>query len=96
MAHIAGDEALLQAFADGADIHRRTAAEVFGLSEEEVSGEQRRAAKAINFGLMYGMSAFGLARNIDVDQKQAQHYIDRYFSAILRLPRLSSKHASKR
>ena len=80
MAHIAGDEALLQAFADGADIHRRTAAEVFGLSEEEVSGEQRRAAKAINFGLMYGMSAFGLARNIDVDQKQAQHYIDRYFS----------------
>ena len=80
MAHIAGDRALLDAFAAGADIHRRTAAEVFGAALAEVTGEQRRAAKAINFGLIYGMSAFGLARALAVSKQQAQVYIDRYFS----------------
>ena len=81
MAHISGDAALREAFARGADIHRRTAAEVFGAaSGAEVSDEQRRAAKAINFGLMYGMSAFGLARGLKISQTQARHYMDLYFS----------------
>ncbi|MDM5146928.1 DNA polymerase I [Candidatus Persebacteraceae bacterium Df01] len=80
MAHIANDAALIDAFAADADIHRRTAAEIFGIAENAVSGEQRRAAKAINFGLIYGMSAFGLSRSIDATREQAQHYIDRYFS----------------
>ena len=80
MAHISGDETLRGAFARGADIHRQTAAEVFGVEEGEVSGDQRRAAKAINFGLMYGMSAFGLARSLRISQTQARHYMDLYFS----------------
>ena len=78
MAHVSGDDALRAAFARGADIHRQTAAEVFGAAE--VSDEQRRAAKAINFGLMYGMSAFGLARGLKISQTQARHYMDLYFS----------------
>ena len=80
MAHISGDETLRGAFARGADIHRQTAAEVFGVGEGEVSGDQRRTAKAINFGLMYGMSAFGLARSLRISQTQARHYMDLYFS----------------
>ena len=83
MAHVSGDAALREAFARGADIHRRTAAEVFGAEEGgggEVSAERRRAAKAINFGLMYGMSAFGLARGLKITQTQARHYMDLYFS----------------
>ena len=80
MAHVSGDAALRGAFARGADIHRQTAAEVFGVAEEAVSAEQRRAAKAINFGLMYGMSAFGLARGLKISQTQARHYMDLYFS----------------
>ncbi len=79
MAHLSGDERLLDAFAHNADIHSATAAEVFGLSVDKVDREQRRAAKAINFGLMYGMSAWGLARNLGVTRKEAQDYIDRYF-----------------
>ncbi|WP_166262353.1 DNA polymerase I [Marinobacter salicampi] len=79
MAHLSGDEGLLQAFAKGEDIHRATAAEVFGTSLEEVSGDQRRSAKAINFGLIYGMSAFGLARQLGVERRIAQEYINRYF-----------------
>lgn len=79
MAHLSGDEGLLSAFAAGRDIHAATAAEVFGVPLEQVDGEQRRAAKAINFGLIYGMSAFGLARQIGVNRPQAQRYIDRYF-----------------
>ncbi|CAM4185003.1 DNA polymerase I [Kerstersia similis] len=79
MAHISGDANLQQAFADGKDIHRATASEVFGVSLEEVSAEQRRAAKAINFGLIYGMSAFGLAGNLGITREAAQSYIDRYF-----------------
>ena len=73
-------QVLLKAFEKGEDIHKATASEVFGVSLEEVSSDQRRSAKAINFGLIYGMSAFGLAKQIGVDRKQAQAYIDRYFT----------------
>jgi len=80
MAHLSGDEGLLRAFAAGADIHRATAAEVFGAAPEAVTSEQRRSAKAINFGLIYGMSAFGLARQLGIARGAAQEYIDLYFS----------------
>lgn len=80
MAHLSGDDGLLKAFQEGGDVHRATAAEVFGLPPEEVSANQRRAAKAINFGLMYGMSAFGLARQLGVDRGEASDYMARYFS----------------
>ena len=79
MAHLSKDKGLLTAFAKGEDIHKATAAEVFGVTLEEVNTDQRRSAKAINFGLIYGMSAFGLARQLDVERKVAQQYIDRYF-----------------
>ena len=79
MAHLSGDEGLLKAFATGQDIHRATAAEVFGVAPEEVSGEQRRSAKAINFGLIYGMSAFGLAKQLGIERQAAQSYVDLYF-----------------
>jgi len=79
MAHLSGDKGLLKAFEKGEDIHKATASEVFGVSLEEVSSDQRRSAKAINFGLIYGMSAFGLSRQLDVERKVAQQYIDRYF-----------------
>ncbi len=80
MAHLAKDEGLLHAFRNNLDVHRATAAEVFGVALEDVSTDQRRSAKAINFGLIYGMSAFGLAKQIGVDRKQSQDYIDRYFA----------------
>ena len=79
MAHLSGDAGLMSAFAGDEDIHRATAAEVFGLSLEEVTPDNRRAAKAINFGLMYGMSAFGLARQLGVTRGEAQKYVDLYF-----------------
>ncbi len=79
MAHLSGDAGLQQAFASGQDVHRATAAEVFGLAPGGVAPEQRRAAKAINFGLIYGMSAFGLARQLGIERGDAQRYIDRYF-----------------
>jgi DNA polymerase I len=79
MAHISGDEALLHAFTAGLDVHRATAAEVFGVALEQVSSEQRRYAKVINFGLIYGMSSFGLARNLGIETKAAAAYIDKYF-----------------
>jgi DNA polymerase-1 len=79
MAHLSGDEGLLRAFAEGRDVHEATAAEMFGVDPSAVAGDQRRAAKAINFGLMYGMSAFGLAARLDVGRHEAQAYIDRYF-----------------
>ncbi len=79
MAHLSGDKGLLSAFEHGEDIHKATAAEVFGVSLSDVTGDQRRSAKAINFGLIYGMSAFGLARQLDVGRNVAQEYIDRYF-----------------
>jgi DNA polymerase-1 len=80
MAHISQDEGLLKAFAANEDIHRATASEVFGCTREEVSSEQRRYAKVINFGLIYGMSAFGLAQNLNIERAAAQNYIDRYFA----------------
>ena len=79
MAHISGDASLLHAFTAGLDVHRATAAEVFGVALEQVSSEQRRYAKVINFGLIYGMSSFGLARNLGIEPKAASAYIDRYF-----------------
>ena len=79
MAHLSRDKGLLTAFAEGKDIHRATAAEVFGLPLETVTSEQRRSAKAINFGLIYGMSAFGLARQLNIPRKEAQKYMDLYF-----------------
>ncbi|HYN76865.1 MAG TPA: DNA polymerase I, partial [Lamprocystis sp. (in: g-proteobacteria)] len=80
MAHLSGDERLLAAFAGGQDIHRATAAEVMGIAPEQVTSEQRRSAKAINFGLIYGMSAFGLARQLGIERSAAQDYVDLYFS----------------
>ncbi len=79
MAHISGDAALLLAFHDGMDVHRATAAEIFGISTAQVSSEQRRYAKVINFGLIYGMSAYGLARALNIDNTAAKNYIERYF-----------------
>ncbi len=79
MAHISGDEALVKAFHEGLDVHRATAAEVFGVSVDAVSTEQRRYAKVINFGLIYGMSAFGLAKALGIDNTAAKNYITRYF-----------------
>ncbi len=79
MAHISGDPGLTRAFAEGLDVHKATAAEVFGVPVAEVSSEQRRYAKTINFGLIYGMGAFGLAQSLGIDQKAAKNYIDRYF-----------------
>ncbi len=79
MAHLSGDEGLLAAFRDGQDIHRATAAEVLGKAIDEVTGNERRSAKAVNFGLIYGMGAFGLARQLGIERGEAQGYIDRYF-----------------
>jgi len=79
MAHLSADENLLSAFAKGLDVHRSTAAEVFGSGLEQVSAEQRRAAKAINFGLIYGMSAFGLGKQLNIGRNEAQQYVDTYF-----------------
>ncbi len=79
MAHISGDAALLLAFHDGMDVHRATAAEVFGIRTDEVSSEQRRYAKVINFGLIYGMSAYGLAHSLGIDNTAAKNFVERYF-----------------
>jgi len=79
MAHLSGDESLLRAFAEDRDVHQATAAEVFGIAPDAVSADQRRSAKAINFGLMYGMSAFGLARQLGIGRGDAQKYMDLYF-----------------
>ncbi|MGD9292543.1 MAG: DNA polymerase I, partial [Gammaproteobacteria bacterium] len=80
MAHLSGDEGLISAFSADADIHSATAAEVFGTTIDDVSADQRRSAKAINFGLIYGMSAFGLARQLNIDRSAAQDYVERYFT----------------
>jgi DNA polymerase-1 len=79
MAHLSDDAGLLSAFEKGLDVHRATAAEVFGVGLDGVTSEMRRSAKAINFGLIYGMSAFGLAKQLHVGRNEAQQYIDRYF-----------------
>ena len=86
LAHFCGSGALVESFNNGEDIHRRTASEVFGVAMGEVSGEQRTAAKAINFGLMYGMSAFRLGRDLDISREDAQKYMDDYFG---RIPQVS-------
>jgi DNA polymerase-1 len=80
MAHLSGDANMLRAFAEGEDIHRATAAEIFGVTPLEITGEQRRYAKVINFGLIYGMSAFGLAGNLGIERSAAQMYIEKYFN----------------
>ena len=80
MAHLSGDESLLRAFAEDRDVHQATAAEVFGVALEEVSADQRRTAKTINFGLIYGMSAFGLARQLGIERGAAAQYVERYFA----------------
>ena len=79
MAHLSGDGGLLDAFRRGVDVHRMTAAEVFGVQAAGVTPEQRRTAKVINFGLIYGMSAFGLARQLGIERSLAKAYVDRYF-----------------
>ena len=93
MAHLSGDEGLLRAFAEDRDIHQATAAEVFGVALEQVSAEQRRSAKAINFGLIYGMSAFGLARQLGVARGAAQSYVDLYFARYPGVRRYMEAHA---
>jgi len=80
MAHLSEDARLLEAFAQGEDVHRATAAEIFGVRPVDVGPDQRRVAKVINFGLIYGMSAFGLARELDLERGAAQAYIERYFA----------------
>jgi len=85
MAHLSGESALLEAFARGEDIHTRTASEVFGLTEDQVDGKHRRYAKAVNFGIMYGQTAYGLSQTLGIDREEAADYIERYFE---RLPRV--------
>ena len=80
MAHLSGDRSLIDAFARGEDVHRHTASEVFDTPAGDVTSEQRRYAKVINFGLIYGMSAFGLAQNLDIERAAAQSYMEKYFS----------------
>jgi DNA polymerase-1 len=80
MAHLSGDPGLIHAFANNMDVHRATAAEVFGVTPDGVSDDMRRAAKAINFGLIYGMSAFGLAKQLRIERVAAQEYVERYFA----------------
>jgi DNA polymerase-1 len=80
MAHLSGDENLRRAFSDGEDVHRATAAEVFGMPLDKVGNDERRVAKVINFGLIYGMSSFGVAQNLDIERGTAQTYIDSYFA----------------
>lgn len=87
MAHISGDEGLLRAFREGRDVHRATASEVFGVDIEHVTSQQRRMAKVINFGLIYGMSAWGLRQNLGVEKGVAEHYIEQYFARYPRVKR---------
>src|SRR3546814_5819197 len=89
MAHFSGDPRLQAAFRDGLDIHQATAAEVFGLPLDQVGGDQRRAAKAINFGLIYGMSAFGLARQLGIARGEAQNRSEEHTSELQSLMRIS-------
>ena len=96
MAHLSGDEGLLVAFAENQDIHRATASEVFNIALEDVDRDQRRSAKAINFGLIYGMSAFGLARQLGIDRSEAQSYIELYFDRYPGVSDISSSNHARR
>ena len=96
MAHISGDASLMRAFAQGEDMHRATAAEIFSVTPIEVSSDQRRIAKVINFGLIYGMSAFGLASNLGITRDAAKLYIDRYFARYPGVAALYGEHAHER
>src|SRR6201986_4539036 len=87
MAHLSADAGLLAAFSEDRDVHQATAAEVFEVPLDQVSPDQRRLAKTINFGLIYGMSPFGLARNLGIDRGSAQKYVERYFAPYPRLKR---------
>ena len=82
LAHMSGDEGLIQTFVEDLDIHTRTASEIFGLPQDEITPEMRRKAKAVNFGIIYGISAFGLAQDIGVSNAEAKRYIDSYFAPI--------------
>lgn len=82
LAHMSGDEKLIEAYNSSADIHRATAAQVFGVPLDEVTDEQRRNAKAVNFGIIYGMSSFGLSQDLSISRKEAKEYIERYLQAI--------------
>ena len=93
MAHLSEDPALLRAFHEGADIHRATAAEIFGVPLDEVTADQRRYIKAVNFGLIYGMSAFGLAAQLNIERAAAQQFIDALFRALSRRCRVHAAHA---
>ena len=93
MAHLSRDERLLEAFRTGTDVHRATAGEILGVAPEDVTDEQRRAAKAVNFGLIYGMSAFGLGRQLGIERAEAQDYVDRYFA---RYPRCAGSSWTRR
>ena len=95
MAHISGDPGLLRAFAEGIDVHRATASEVFNVPLDEVSADQRRYAKVINFGLIYGMGAFGLASNLGIEQKAAKDYIERYFERFAGVKRYMAETKTK-
>lgn len=81
LAHMSGDEKLIEAYNSSADIHRATAAQVFGVPLDEVTDEQRRNAKAVNFGIIYGMSSFGLSQDLSISRKEAKEYIERYFAS---------------
>ena len=96
LAHLSGDESLIEAFAAGEDIHTRTASDIFGVFPEMVNAEMRRQAKVINFGVLYGMSAFGLAKELGITQKLAQAYIDGYFQKYAKVPNTISTVFSNR
>ena len=96
LAHLSGDEALIEAFSAGEDIHSRTASDIFGVFPEMVNADMRRQAKVINFGVLYGMSAFGLAKELNVTQKLAQAYIDGYFRRYAKVRSISTASSPRR
>ena len=96
MAHLSGDPALVKAFHEGADIHRATAADIFGVPVADVTTDQRRYIKAVNFGLIYGMGAFGLAQQLGIERGAAQQFIDQYFQRTRASPRTCRRRANSR
>ena len=96
LAHLSQDEKLIHAYEENQDIHARTASEVFGIPMDEVTSTQRRDAKAVNFGIIYGLSAFGLSQDLKISRKQAQEYIDRYFAMYPRVKEFLDGEVGKR